>query len=121
MTTKYAPAPFSPHSHPLSKLTNKTPCAQRNQHEDTADRFHEGKPHSHKALDSKDSRSIANKLARETKREEEEVEKPIEQQRLEEDATLPAKAHGNKPSRGAEIDQELREEEDEELRRKGKK
>lgn len=30
-------------------------------------RFHEGKEHSHKALDSKDERTIANKLAREEK------------------------------------------------------
>lgn len=98
-----------------------SPFPQRPQHEEHAERFHEGQPHSHKALDSKDSRSIANKLERETKREQEEEYKPLEQRRLEEDATLPAKAHGNKPSRGAEIDQELREEEEAELRRKGKK
>ena len=36
------------------------------------------------------------------------------------DATLPALAHGNKPSKGAIIDQQIREEEEEELRRKGK-
>jgi hypothetical protein len=40
---------------------------------------------------------------------------------LEKDATAPAKAHGNKPSRGAVIDQEIREEEEAELRAKGKK
>jgi hypothetical protein len=35
--------------------------------------------------------------------------------------TLPqATIHGNEPSKGAKIDKELREEEEEELRRKGK-
>jgi hypothetical protein len=37
------------------------------------------------------------------------------------DATAPAKAHGNKPSRGAEIDQELREEEAETIEKMNKK
>jgi hypothetical protein len=36
------------------------------------------------------------------------------------DATLPAKLHGNEPSKGAKIDQELKDEEEEYLRRKGK-
>jgi hypothetical protein len=36
------------------------------------------------------------------------------------DATLPARAHGNEPSKGAKIDQELREEEEAELKAKGK-
>ncbi|CAO2655040.1 Nn.00g117730.m01.CDS01 [Neocucurbitaria sp. VM-36] len=84
-------------------------------------RFHEGKEHSHKANDSKDERTIANKLAREEKREKEDDEPKTEEDRLrKEDATLPALSHGNKPSRGAVIDQQLREEEEEELRRKGK-
>jgi hypothetical protein len=44
-----------------------------------------------------------------------------EQERLrQKDATAPARAHGNEPSKGAKIDQQLREEEEEELRRKGK-
>ncbi|KAJ4368449.1 hypothetical protein N0V83_006806 [Neocucurbitaria cava] len=86
-------------------------------------RFHEGKEHSHKANDSisEDERTIANKLAREEKREQEDDEPKTEEDRLrKEDATLPAKAHGNKPSRGAVIDQQLRDEEEEELKRKGK-
>ncbi|KAL6710107.1 hypothetical protein ACN47E_009898 [Coniothyrium glycines] len=83
-------------------------------------RFHEGKENSHKANDSKDERSIANKLERETKREKEDEPKDFEQVLREKDATLPARAHGNEPSRGAKIDQQLREEEEEELRRKGK-
>ncbi|KAI9889251.1 MAG: hypothetical protein M1814_005626 [Vezdaea aestivalis] len=82
------------------------------------DRYHEGKPNSHKALDSKDERSIANKLAREEQR----VEAPdTEETKLSKnDPTLPAKSHGNKPSRGAEIDAEIQREEQEELKRKGK-
>jgi hypothetical protein len=39
---------------------------------------------------------------------------------LQQDATLPARSHGNEPSKGAKIDQMLKEEEEEELRRKGK-
>jgi hypothetical protein len=67
-----------------------------------------------------DERSIKNKLAREEKREHETEDVSIDEQRRQQDATLPARAHGNEPSKGAKIDQELREEEEEELRRKGK-
>lgn len=35
------------------------------------------------------------------------------------DSTLPAKMHGNEPSKGAKIDEELREEEQEVLKKKG--
>ena len=42
----------------------------------------------------------------------------METELLKKDATLPARAHGNEPSRGAKIDQELREEEEELLRKK---
>jgi hypothetical protein len=66
-----------------------------------------------------DQRSIANRLAREGKRAEEPKEHDLEKQRIEHEATLPGKAHGNKPSRGAEIDQELREEEEQMLKKKG--
>ncbi|PMD62526.1 uncharacterized protein K444DRAFT_557645 [Hyaloscypha bicolor E] len=83
-------------------------------------RFHEGKENSHKANDSKDQRSIANKLAREEKRENESDEESEETKALKKDPTLPAKMHGNKPSRGAEIDAEIQAEEEEELRRKGR-
>ncbi|EMD69622.1 hypothetical protein COCSADRAFT_32311 [Bipolaris sorokiniana ND90Pr] len=82
-------------------------------------RFHEGKENSHKALDSKDERSIANKLEREEKREKEGEEKSLEDLQREKDATLPARAHGNEPSKGAKIDQELREEDEAMLKKKG--
>ncbi|KAF2682224.1 hypothetical protein K458DRAFT_420146 [Lentithecium fluviatile CBS 122367] len=89
--------------------------------ENQPDRFHEGKQNSHLAQDSKDERSIANKLAREGKRENEPEELDEETILRNKDATLPARSHGNEPSKGAKIDQQLREEEEEELRRKGKK
>ncbi|EHK98587.1 hypothetical protein GLAREA_07643 [Glarea lozoyensis ATCC 20868] len=84
------------------------------------DRFHEGKEHSHKANDSKDERTIANKLERESKREQEGEEDTKEVAALKKDPTLPAKMHGNEPSKGAKVDAELQREEEEELKRKGK-
>ncbi|KAG9814600.1 hypothetical protein KCU98_g2355, partial [Aureobasidium melanogenum] len=82
-------------------------------------RFHEGKEHSHLANDSKDERSIANKLEREEKREKEGEEESLQTQQLKKDATLPAKSHGNEPSKGAKIDQELAEEDAAALKGKG--
>jgi len=83
------------------------------------DRYHEGQEHSHKANDSKDQRTIANKLDRESKRENEE-EDTEETKALKKDPTAPARMHGNEPSKGAKIDAELQAEEEEELKRKGK-
>ncbi|KAG9231928.1 hypothetical protein BJ875DRAFT_497899 [Amylocarpus encephaloides] len=83
-------------------------------------RFHEGKEHSHKALDSKDERSIGNKLERESKREKEGEEDTAEVKASKEDPTLPAKMHGNEPSRGAKVDAQIQAEEEAELKRKGK-
>ncbi|KAL8941546.1 MAG: hypothetical protein Q9216_002178 [Gyalolechia sp. 2 TL-2023] len=64
-----------------------------------AERYKEGQPNSHLANDSKDERSIANKLAREEK----------------------ATKHGNEPSKGAKIDAEIQQEEEELLKKKGAK
>merc|ERR1712029_1096886 len=75
-----------------------------------AERYNEGKPNAHNQLDSKDERSIANKLAAEEKKGDD-ADDSLQTQRLKQDATLPARAHGNEPSKGAKIDQELREEE----------
>ncbi|KAH7355019.1 hypothetical protein BKA65DRAFT_605042 [Rhexocercosporidium sp. MPI-PUGE-AT-0058] len=83
-------------------------------------RFHEGKENSHKANDSKDERTIANKLAREEKRQNEDEEESEETKALKKDPTLPARMHGNEPSKGAKIDAQIQAEEEEELRRKGK-
>ena len=85
------------------------------------ERFHEGQKNSHLAQDSKDERTIANKLAHEEQHENEGGSKGEEAELFNKDATLPARVHGNEPSKGAKIDQQLREEEEEELRRKGKK
>ncbi|KAF2750349.1 hypothetical protein M011DRAFT_465115 [Sporormia fimetaria CBS 119925] len=84
------------------------------------ERYNEGQPNSHLPQDSKDNRTIANKLANEERRGDEE-QKSEEQKLREKDATLPARAHGNEPSRGAKIDQQLREEDEEYLKQKGKK
>ncbi|KAF2790896.1 hypothetical protein K505DRAFT_377187 [Melanomma pulvis-pyrius CBS 109.77] len=87
-----------------------------------AERFEEGKENSHLANDSKDERTIANKLASAEKAEQEsDAPKSKQAAQILEDATLPAKAHGNEPSRGAKIDQQIREEEEAELAKKGKK
>ncbi|RSL73221.1 hypothetical protein CEP54_000543 [Fusarium duplospermum] len=87
---------------------------------DTHERFNEGVENSHLSLDSKDERSIANRLAAEEQQKREEPNDDIETQRLKKDPTLPARAHGNEPSRGAKIDAQLQAEEEEELKRKGK-
>ena len=76
--------------------------------------------HSHQSLDSKDNQTIANKLAKEAVREKEGTEDSVETQRVKEDPTLPARAHGNEPSRGAKIDAAIEQEEQEYLERKGK-
>ncbi|KAF2279057.1 uncharacterized protein EI97DRAFT_226519 [Westerdykella ornata] len=82
------------------------------------ERYSGGKAHLQQ--DPTDNRTTANKIARE-KETGEGARKSEEHKMLEKDATLPARAHGNEPSRGARIDQELREEDEEHLRQKGKK
>jgi hypothetical protein len=112
-----------------------------------AERFKEGKANSHLANDSstllsptlscphhpimqvlfhadakcfpEDERTIANKLAREEKREKEADLDDPETAASKKDSTLPAKNHGNEPSKGAKIDQELKEEEEAILKKKG--
>ncbi|KAK9773386.1 hypothetical protein AB5N19_02470 [Seiridium cardinale] len=82
-----------------------------------ATRFEEGKENSHQANDSKDERSIANRLAAEESKTDEDSPQT---KALKEDPTLPAKLHGNEPSKGAKIDAEIQQEEEEYLKRKGK-
>jgi len=91
------------------------PESERNK----ADPYNEGKENSHKPTDAKDERSIANRLANETKRKDGDQDSE-EVRALKKDPTLPAKLHGNEPSKGAKIDAEIQAEEEEELRRKGK-
>ncbi|KAF7593301.1 hypothetical protein BBP40_011680 [Aspergillus hancockii] len=88
-------------------------------------RYAEGEKHSHKNLDSKDERSIANKLAAREKQPDPshhhnndvDPEAAVSQK----NPTLPAKLHGNEPSKGAKIDRELQEEDEQRLREKGVK
>ncbi|KAM0543394.1 hypothetical protein ACHAPJ_012353 [Fusarium lateritium] len=102
----------------------------------TQDPYHEGKENSHSNLDSsktpdkskarkndinkmtEDERSIANRLAAEEKKSD--AGDDLETAQSKKDPTLPARAHGNEPSKGAKIDAELQAEEEEELKRKGK-
>ncbi|KAI8167472.1 hypothetical protein K4K49_005308 [Colletotrichum sp. SAR 10_70] len=93
----------------------------KNEEVESAERFEEGKENSHQATDSKDERSIANRLAAEEKKDKEDDNDDTLETRLGKiDPTLPAKSHGNEPSRGAKIDAQIQAEEEEELRRKGK-
>merc|ERR1712054_585028 len=63
--------------------------------------YQEGKENSHKNLDSKDERSIANKLAAEERNK---------------GPSLPAQLHDNEPSKGAKLDAELQAEDEQRLR-----
>ncbi|EPS32422.1 hypothetical protein POX_d05415 [Penicillium oxalicum] len=87
------------------------------------ERYAEGKEHSHKNLDSKDERSIANKLAAQSKKSDPShhhngaVDQEAELSKK--DPTAPAKLHGNAPSKGAKIDAELQAEDEQRLREKG--
>ncbi|PSR84448.1 hypothetical protein BD289DRAFT_368614 [Coniella lustricola] len=90
--------------------------------ENQVERFEEGQEHSHKDNDSKDQRSIANRLAaakdQNDPHEGSGKHKTIEDRAAELDPTLPARLHGNEPSRGAKIDKSIEDEEAEILRRK---
>jgi len=65
-------------------------------------------------VDSKDQRSIANTLAAAEKEHKEEREEGVVR------PTSIARSHGNEPSKGAKIDEELQREDEEYLKRKGK-
>ncbi|CAI7589457.1 unnamed protein product [Penicillium manginii] len=87
------------------------------------ERHNEGHKGSHKNLDSKDQRSIANKLASQEGKGDpshhhNNVQNP-EAELSKQDPTKPAKMHGNKPSKGAQIDAELQAEDEQRLREKG--
>ncbi|KAG5983136.1 hypothetical protein E4U55_000722 [Claviceps digitariae] len=77
-----------------------------NSEDSDAVRYQEGKPGSHQLNDP-------------NQRKEEPQDDP-ETAALKKDPTLPAKMHGNEPSRGAKIDAQIAAEEEEELKRKGK-
>ncbi|VDC06729.1 unnamed protein product [Peniophora sp. CBMAI 1063] len=76
--------------------------------------YHAGEKHSHQDLDPKDSRSIANRLNHASKHQgEDEEDKTVH------DPLKPAQDQGHEPSRGAQIDKELQEEDEAILRKKG--
>ncbi|KAG8168140.1 hypothetical protein KVR01_003829 [Diaporthe batatas] len=79
--------------------------------------YEEGKVNSHNTNDSKDQRSIANRLAAEEKKDDEPKDDK-ETALSKKDPTLPAKHHGNEPSKGAKIDAELQAEEEEAINKK---
>ncbi|KAJ5558345.1 hypothetical protein N7535_008558 [Penicillium sp. DV-2018c] len=86
-------------------------------------RYNEGLPNSHKNLDSKDGRSIANKLASQENKSDpshhHNNEYDQEAEMSKQDPTKPARQHGNAPSRGAQVDAELQAEDEQRLREKG--
>ncbi|KAI1466556.1 uncharacterized protein F4812DRAFT_434586 [Daldinia caldariorum] len=84
-------------------------------------RYEEGVKNSHQPNDSKDERSIANRLANEERKLNREEPQDPETKAHKQDPTLPAKLHGNEPSKGAKIDADLQAEEEEYLKQKGKK
>ncbi|OAQ94083.1 hypothetical protein VFPFJ_00191 [Purpureocillium lilacinum] len=93
--------------------------------QDTSVPYEEGKVNSHKLTDpskwlptplTQDERSIANRLAAEERQGKTPDDK--ETARLKKDPTLPAKMHGNEPSKGAKIDAQLQAEDEQRLREK---
>ncbi|KAK4140219.1 uncharacterized protein C8A04DRAFT_32262 [Dichotomopilus funicola] len=80
-------------------------------------RYHEGQPNSHLQNDPKDQRSLSNRAAAEV--QDDEQDESRETTLHKQDPTLPAKMHGNEPSKGAKIDAELQAEEEEIMKKKG--
>ncbi|ROV98668.1 hypothetical protein VMCG_06735 [Cytospora schulzeri] len=89
--------------------------------EDHAVPYEEGKENSHQENDPKDERSIANRLAAAQDQNDPSdgsgKDKTEEQIAGEHDPTLPARMHGNEPSKGAKIDKRIEDEEAELIRR----
>ncbi|KIJ66556.1 hypothetical protein HYDPIDRAFT_129533 [Hydnomerulius pinastri MD-312] len=84
-----------------------------------AKKYDEGQEHAHIDIDSKDERSIGNRLAAASKHSRmEESTNPTSDPKV--DPLGPATSHGNEPSKGAKVDAEIMAEEEEELKRKGK-
>lgn len=93
----------------MSKDTDKNP----------KQKYDEGQEHAHQDLDSKDERSIGNRLAAAIKHSRsEESTNSLADPNV--NPLGPATSHGNEPSKGAKVDAELKAEEEKMLRRKGK-
>ncbi|KAI1140781.1 hypothetical protein F5Y05DRAFT_286756 [Hypoxylon sp. FL0543] len=84
-------------------------------------RYEEGVEHSHLPNDSKDERSIANRLDNEERKLNRKEQDDPETAASKKDPTLPAKLHGNEPSKGAKIDADLKADDEEYLKQKHKK
>ncbi|GAO19388.1 uncharacterized protein UV8b_02130 [Ustilaginoidea virens] len=85
---------------------------------DEATKYEQGQPGAHLLNDPKDQRSISNRAAAEKKQQGSEDD--FETAALKKDPTLPARLHGNEPSKGAKIDAQIAAEEEQELKNKGK-
>ncbi|KAL2865167.1 uncharacterized protein BJX67DRAFT_189264 [Aspergillus lucknowensis] len=87
------------------------------------ERYEQGEKGSHKAIDAKDERSIGNRLAAQSKEADSshhhnrDIQPEAELSKK--DPLKPAKLHGNEPSKGAKIDKQLQEDDDQRLREKG--
>nr|UOP57093.1 hypothetical protein [Thecaphora frezii] len=86
-------------------------------HNDHRKDHEKGVENSHQSLDSRDEKSIKNKLAQAGKEAKEQAQ--AEKQKDEQKPTDAARAHGNEPSRGAKIDEQIEEEERKILEAKG--
>ncbi|KAI0033826.1 hypothetical protein K488DRAFT_46815 [Vararia minispora EC-137] len=85
-------------------------CAQAEQ----VPAYHAGTRHAHQDLDPKDERTLANRLRHQEMHGHDEAEPNTVT-----DPLKPALDQGHQPSRGAQIDKELQEEDEEILRKKG--
>ncbi|TFK42121.1 hypothetical protein BDQ12DRAFT_720120 [Crucibulum laeve] len=84
--------------------------------EEAPPRYEAAPDNAHYDIDSKDQRSIKNRLdaALKYQNEDNDNSKTVE------DPLAPALAHGNEPSRGAQKDAEIKADEEEYLKQKGK-
>ncbi|CAO1614129.1 unnamed protein product [Jaminaea pallidilutea] len=76
----------------------------------------QGIEHSHLNQDSKDQKSISNKLDQASKQEKREAKA---EQAKSEPPTWHAERHGNEPSKGAKVDEQLEAEDQAALKKKG--
>ncbi|KAL0578337.1 hypothetical protein V5O48_003651 [Marasmius crinis-equi] len=81
-------------------------------------RFEFDPENAHSETDSKDQRSLANRLEAAEAHENDNLSNKTKDTVT--DPLEPARSHGNEPSRGAKIDAELQRQEEEELKNKGK-
>ncbi|KAL2849049.1 hypothetical protein BJX68DRAFT_267390 [Aspergillus pseudodeflectus] len=120
----------NPHGSFQSKVGNRSIYEDGDQrHEPRSvikerERYEQGEKGSHKNIDSKDQRSIANKLAAQehgssSHHHHLHPDNQFEAELSKQDPLKPALLHGNKPSKGAKIDKELQEDDERRLREKG--